>query len=72
VAALSLALPDGKACRSGGKLVFNRYGDQYFLSEILTASDALNVKIPASKREQRVRLQEASLETSSQVFIASR
>ena len=49
-------------------LVFQRYGNQYFLHEIL-ATNALNVAVPRSKREQR-RLQEAALEGSNQTLIA--
>lgn len=48
-------------------LVFQRDGNQYLLHEILT-TDALNVTVPTSKREQR-RLQAASRE-SSQTLIA--
>jgi hypothetical protein len=72
VGTLSLALTDGKECKNGGKLIFNKYGDQYFLSEILSSSTAMSLMIPRSKLEQRVRLQEARLNTSNQVFVASR
>jgi hypothetical protein len=49
-------------------LIFQRYGNQYFLHEIL-AANALNVAVPPSKREQR-RLQEATLRESNQTLIA--
>ena len=49
-------------------LVFQRYGNQYFLHEIL-AANAMNVAVPRSKREQR-RLQEAKLQESNQTLIA--
>ena len=49
-------------------LVFQRYGNQYFLHEVL-AANALNVAVPSSKREQR-RLQEAKLQESNQTLIA--
>lgn len=49
-------------------LVFQRYGNQYFLHEIL-AANAMNVTVPRSKREQR-RLQEAKLQESNQTLIA--
>jgi hypothetical protein len=49
-------------------LVFQRYGNQYFLHEIL-ATNALNVAVPPSKREQR-RQQEAKLQESNQTLIA--
>lgn len=34
-----------------GKLIFTKYGDQYFLREILCDSAMINVEIPASKLE---------------------
>jgi hypothetical protein len=34
-----------------GKLIFNKYGDQYFLREILCDSARISVGIPASKLE---------------------
>jgi hypothetical protein len=66
------------AVRSGDKqstnpvLVFQKYGNQYFLSEVLGPSSALNVVVPRSKREQRVRREEATLQESSQILIALR
>ena len=49
-------------------LVFQRYGNQYFLHEIL-ATNALNVAVPPSKRERRW-LQEATLRESNQTLVA--
>jgi len=43
------------------KLVFNRYGEHYFLREIRCPSIALNVEIPASKLERQTRTQMAWL-----------
>jgi hypothetical protein len=44
----------------GDELVFEKYGDKYFLDEVLCPNAAwLNVKIPASKLEKQVRIQEA-------------
>ena len=53
-------------------LVFQKYGSQYFLSEVLGPSSALNVAVPRSKREQRVRREEATLRENSQILIALR
>jgi hypothetical protein len=72
IAALSLVLPDSKKSRNGGKLVFNKYGDQYFLSEILCDSAEMNMAIPPSKLEKRTQLQNARLNTSTQTFVAAR
>ena len=63
---------DSREPRSGGKLVFNKYGDQYFLREVLCASASLSVDLPQSKQEKRVHLQEATVHDGSQVFIASK
>jgi hypothetical protein len=49
-------------------LVFQRYGYRYFLHEIL-ATNALNVAVSPSKREQRS-LQEATLRESNKTLIA--
>jgi len=51
-------------------LVFDRYGDQYFLSEILCRSAAMNVSVHQSKAEQHARTQQAALHNASQVFVA--
>jgi hypothetical protein len=67
VAELSLVQNDDKRSATP-VLVFQRYGNQYFLHEIL-AANAMNVTVPRSKREQR-RLQEAKLQESNQTLIA--
>jgi hypothetical protein len=54
-----------------GKLVFNRYGNEYFLSEIRCPSAAIIADLPTSKREERARTrEEASLEQPEQVLLA--
>ena len=67
VAELSLVQNDDKRSATP-VLVFQRYGNQYFLHEIL-AANAMNVTVPRSKREQR-RQQEAKLQESNQTLIA--
>ena len=42
-------------------LVFNKYGDDYFLREIRSPSIAMNVEIPQSKLEKQIRVQAAGL-----------
>src|SRR5450432_3011957 len=50
IATLSLVRPDdSKQTGNGGKLVFHKYGDQYFLSEILCDAAEMNMKVPPSK-----------------------
>ena len=46
--------------KSDSKLVFNRYGDQYFLSEILSSDSNMEVRLPVSKMEEKVRFQQAN------------
>jgi hypothetical protein len=42
-------------------LAFNKYGNDYFLREIRCPSIAMNVEIPQSKLEKRIRVQAAGL-----------
>lgn len=52
-----------------GELVFHKYGDQYFLTEILCSSCNVNMEIPTSKLEKN-QLQKANLQGSGQVLVA--
>jgi hypothetical protein len=72
IAMMSLVVPDGNKTAGGGKLIFHKYGSQYFLSEILCDSADLNVRVHVSKTEKRVKLQEAMIAPSSDTFIAAR
>jgi len=63
---------DSHESRNGGKLVFDRYDDQYFLREILCQSAAMNVNVAPSKQEKRARIQQASLHNASQVYVATK
>jgi len=53
-----------------GDLVFDRYGDKYFLSEIICPSAAISAHIPASKLEKQARTHEASVPSSGQTLVA--
>ena len=48
-----------------GKLVFSRYGDQYFLSEIWMTGASVGHKLPRSRREVEI----AQNQTAQQVVI---
>lgn len=72
IAILSTATPNSKESKNGSKLVFDKYGDQYFLSEVLCPGTSMNVNLPTSKQEKRARVQEAMLPNASQVLIAAR
>jgi hypothetical protein len=67
---LALVTPDGKTVQGPGVLTFHRYGDQYFLSQILNSD--MSLKVPTSKRERVTQLQRASVSEPSLTFIASR
>lgn len=72
IAVLSLVSQSDHKAANGGKLLFHRYGDRYFLSEILCDQANLDVRIPTSKAEKRTQLQQAELNSSSQVYVAAR
>ena len=55
-----------------GKLVFHRYGDEYFLSEVVCSAADMNVHLPATKYEKRARYQEARLKSSGEVLVAAK
>jgi hypothetical protein len=71
IAVLSLVNRDSNKSPNGGQLLFHKYGGQYFLSEILCDQADINVAIPPSKTEKRARLQQATLESSSQTAVAA-
>ena len=56
---------------SGGKVVFTKYGNQYFLHEVLCSALSMNVALPTSKLEKRARIQEAQLPHSETVVALS-
>jgi hypothetical protein len=72
IAVLTIGTQDGNTSANAGKLVFHKYGDQYFLSEILSDWATMNVGVPRSKAETRVRLQQAMVHPASEVYIATR
>ncbi|MGC2399136.1 MAG: hypothetical protein WA510_05120 [Acidobacteriaceae bacterium] len=72
IAVMTSVNPDGKRSPNGGRWVFKKYGDQYFLSEILCDDANLNVIVPTSKTEKKVRLQEAWLAAATQTTVAAR
>jgi hypothetical protein len=58
---------------ASSKLVFERYGEYYFLHQISTpASTSLNLQVASSKVEKRVRTQEARVQTGEQTLVAAR
>ena len=68
---LALGLPDGKPGHDN-TLVFHKYGDQYYLSEVRSEGASIDVRFPMSKAEKRARAQveEAGLFVNDPVLIA--
>jgi hypothetical protein len=70
IAILSSVYADGNDSKKN-VLVFNKYGDQYFLHEILCSSSGMNLELPASKLEKKVQHQEARLQGGGdQILVA--
>jgi hypothetical protein len=68
-----LTLPSADEKRKANQLVFHKYGDQYFLSEIRSQESAINVQLATSKQEKRARTetQVAGLPANNDVIIAT-
>ena len=56
--------------QSPDKMIFNEYGNQYFLSEIHGDYGQSARKVCVSKREHQLRLEEASLVTQQKTLVA--
>ena len=70
IALWSLVQPDSRRLNAD-KLVFTKYGDQYFLHEILCSSCGMNVLLPGSKHEKLARRhEEAGLSSPTDVYLA--
>ena len=70
VAVFAATTYDSHESRDGSKLVFDKYGDRYFLSEVLCQPSAINVDLAPSKAEKQARMQLAALHAPSQVYVA--
>ena len=60
---------------SGSKLVFDKYGDQYFLRRVLSPNFAsLNLDVPQGKAEKQARSRslEAKLHNGAETMVASK
>jgi hypothetical protein len=55
---------------TGNKLVFKRYGNQYFLREIVCDSQNMNRKFTVSKLEKKAQVENARLLNNSQTTVA--
>ena len=69
---MTTAHNDLKKPTQGGELVFNHYGDKYFLTEVLCPSAGVSMQLSPSKMEKKARTNEAALATTSQVLVAAK
>ena len=69
---LAMGLTDPSSPSKSSKLVFHKYGNQYFLSQICYADSSTKVQFSTSKAEKRARTQinEAGLRVNNDVMIA--
>lgn len=68
----SIAAP-AKGSNGSCSLVFHRYGERYFLSEVLCPSKSLSVELPVTRREERARIMmEARGPVEDSVLVAMR
>lgn len=69
---MAVTLPDQNASRPTNKLVFHKYGNQYFLSEIRCDSVSMNAHLATSKQEKwaKAQTQEAALRSDNDVLVA--
>lgn len=72
ISVLTTDLQDDQQSKNGNELIFARYGDRYFLREILCNSAAMNVSLPPTKSEKRARTQEALVQHPDLVLLASK
>jgi hypothetical protein len=68
----STVVPDNRESENGAELVFAKYGNQYFLHEVLCDFAPMNVSLPAARLEKRVLMQEAMVENTRLVLLAAK
>ena len=56
---------------SDSEVVFTKYGNQYFLHEVLCGALSMHVALPVSRLEKQARIQEAQLPHSETVVALS-
>jgi hypothetical protein len=70
VSVMTLVTPAEQIRKNADKLVFHKYGDQYFLSEIRGEVGESSGKLSTSALEQRVQRQEAAVRNQGRTEIA--
>lgn len=69
VAVLHLTLPGDKTKKDKGKLVFHKYGDKYFLSEVKSPSLSTDLVLPVAKNEKKVQDEMATVRTFETITV---
>jgi hypothetical protein len=72
ISVVNVALADGNEPTKAGELVFDRYGDKYFLRQVLCPAASMTLHLPISKMENRARSNEGMLQTYSLTLVAAR
>ena len=67
----SIASPE-RASDGSCQLVFHRYGERYFLSQILCPSKSISVDLPVTRREKHAQMLEARGPVEDSVLVAMR
>ena len=71
-AMLNAVLVDINRESKRGRLVFNKYGDEYFLSTVVPSFSDTGYRLPASKEEERLAKQSGARETVAVAMISAR
>ena len=72
ISLMAITSPDSNESVHGGKLVFDKYGDQYFLSEVLCPTAAISASLPKSRLEKKVSMQQAHLQSAGKTMVAAK
>ena len=72
ISSLAMVTLDGGTAPGGGVLTFHHYGSQYFLSQILSESANMSLRVPTSKRERKTQLQQARVTPPDVTLVAMR
>ncbi len=70
ISMLSMTVGDDATSAKGEELVFHKYGEQYFLSELICPAHAVTGYLPTSRREKRAQELEASFGGMSPIYLA--
>jgi hypothetical protein len=71
VSALVMGRPEAPSKKTD-KLIFHRYGSQYFLTAILGSKGSNGMVLPASKQEKELQIAYASANSGNTIEIASK